>query len=511
MIAAIKKLLRQWNRQRLARRQLGKARQYKARLDLAQRRHQLGNGIAGPFPVIAWGVLTHMATTAEQARCLRGIATASAQARGQANSLVLTGDTHHVMMTEAFKTGCGAYIAVDARGAPHPDALTALLQMHMAADGAALIDATIFPQQHPKSFEPNTYDTPWVQRVCMLIPRTLYEQTLGFDPSLPAPQADIALSERARALGFKVKTCPAALYFMTPEASSPAADTKSTGRLSVVCRFHDVRRLSELKRAVFSVACSAYPDIELLIVTQNFTAADIVVVQRAVAAIAQLAQNPPSVQIVNHPCTPGKDARTELLNLGVVRSTGRYLAFLDHDDVIYPEAYGLLIGELAQTQVGIAFGGIVTKHFECFDEVSQLRHTDPLNQQGSLSALFKMNCCPIHSYVIDKSRISAHDLRFDEQLVRYEDYEFLLRICAHHLSSFKHYRTAIGDYYMKDDGSNSTLYLASSASSANQAMWMEAKSRITQRKQEIHLNSAVLEQLKLASPLNPMSIADYNA
>ncbi|MBC7617689.1 MAG: glycosyltransferase, partial [Candidatus Saccharibacteria bacterium] len=368
MIAKVKQLLRQWNRKRLAKRQLGRARQHKASIDLVQRRRQLGNGIAGPFPRIAWGVLTSEATLTEQARCLRGIAIASSQTPGQANSQVFTGNAHNAMMADAFGAGCEAYIAVDARGTPHPDALTALLQMHLAANSSALIDAILFPQSYPKSFDANSYNTAWAQRACMLVPRALYEQTQGFDTSRPEQQADIALSARAKALGFKVKTCPAALYFMAPD--SPATGARSsTDRVSVVCRFHDVRRIGELKRAVLTVACSTYPDIELLIVTQNFDEADIAAVQRVINPIAELAQNPLKLQIVNHPCAPGKDARTELLNLGMARSTGRYLAFLDHDDTIYPQAYGLLIGELEQANAGIAFGGIITKHFECFDEV----------------------------------------------------------------------------------------------------------------------------------------------
>src|SRR5690606_29909323 len=142
--------------------------------------------ITGPFPRVAWGVLTSGATPAEQARCLRSIAMASAQTPGQADSAVLTSNAHQTMMAEAFGAGCEAYIALDARGALHPDALTALLQMHMAAEGAALIDATLFPQQHPKPFDSNSYDTPWTQRACMLVPRPLYEQARGpFDDAMP--------------------------------------------------------------------------------------------------------------------------------------------------------------------------------------------------------------------------------------------------------------------------------------------------------------------------------------
>lgn len=510
MITQFKQWLRRWNRQRLANRQLEKARQHKASINLAQRRQNLGSTIAGPLPRIAWGILIGDASTDEQARCHHSVTTACAITPGLADSLVLTGDDHQAMMADAFAAACDVYIALNARGALHPDALTALLQMHMAANGSALIDATLFPRQHPKSFDANSYDTPWAHHACVLIPRSLFERTRGFDSSKPTQHIEIDWSKQAKTVGFQIKTCPTALFFMPSD--QPAADKLgTTDRLSIVCRFHDASRISELKRAVFSVACSTYPDIELLIVTQNFDSSEVANVRNAIAPIAEPSQTPPSIRLINHPCAADKDARTELLNLGIAQATGRYLAFLDHDDVIYPEAYELLIGELIHAQVAIAFGGIITKHFECFDQVIQLRKSDPLNQQGSLSALFAMNCCPIHSYVIDKHRVTADDLKFDEQLVRYEDYEFLLRICAHHTSSFKHHRTAVGDYYMKDDGSNSTLYLSSSQSSTNQMLWLEAKKRVTQRKAEIFLSPEVLAQLNISDTRNPLSISEHKS
>jgi hypothetical protein len=58
--------------------------------------------------------------------------------------------------------GKGAlYLAVDPRGFFDPDCITALLRMSQAAGHQALIEATAFPREHPKAYDPDNFDTAW--------------------------------------------------------------------------------------------------------------------------------------------------------------------------------------------------------------------------------------------------------------------------------------------------------------------------------------------------------------
>ena len=77
--------------------------------------------------------------------------------------------------------------------------------------------------------------------------------------------------------------------------------------------------------------------------------------------------------------------------------------------------------------------------------------------------LFRANFCPLHSYVLDRSRIDPWDLAFDPTLSWEEDYDLLLRICAKYPSDFSLVTTQIGEYYFKTDDSNPTGLVLSDA------------------------------------------------
>lgn len=122
------------------------------------------------------------------------------------------GAAHNRLMAEAFGRGADMYIAANPDGAFHPDAITALTQMMKAHQGRALIEAIQFPAEHPKPYDPFTFETPWVSGACLAIPRCIFEELGGFDDSFFMYCEDVDLAWRARASGFPVRICPQALF-----------------------------------------------------------------------------------------------------------------------------------------------------------------------------------------------------------------------------------------------------------------------------------------------------------
>ncbi len=122
------------------------------------------------------------------------------------------GKGHNRLMREAFANGADIYIAANPDGAFHPDAIGALVQMMQAYDGKALIEAIQFPDEHPKNYDPFTFETAWVSGACVAIPKELYESLGGFDESFFMYCEDVDLSWRAKANGFALRICPRALF-----------------------------------------------------------------------------------------------------------------------------------------------------------------------------------------------------------------------------------------------------------------------------------------------------------
>jgi GT2 family glycosyltransferase/SAM-dependent methyltransferase len=203
---------------------------------VAQRvqRRALGTLVPRPWLSIAVGVVTYNNRAAELNRCIASARAALARAGGAGRILLVDngapsalpegveqletagnvgfGAAHNRLMKAAFDDGADLYVPTNPDGAYHPDCLGAIARMHVAHGGQALIEACQFPAEHPKVYDPVTFETAWASGACLAIPRVLYETVGGFDDIFFMYCEDVDLSWRARANGFAVLLNPTALF-----------------------------------------------------------------------------------------------------------------------------------------------------------------------------------------------------------------------------------------------------------------------------------------------------------
>jgi glycosyltransferase involved in cell wall biosynthesis len=278
-----------------------------------------------------------------------------------------------------------------------------------------------------------------------------------------------------------------------------------TDTLDVIVRFHDVRRLRELDRAIFSIVTQTYRPIHVLLVLQRFSPEEVLATREA---LSQLLKIDPElrVTILNWEEKEPADGRSALLNHGIHHAQGRYLAFLDYDDVLYPEAYARLTERLRATQAAVAFGGIYVSEVDVFETFLHLKGKRFPFTGSNIIDLLTRNFCPIHSFVLDRSIISPQHLFFEPLMNKAEDYDFLIRICAQYPSDFGLVKTYIGTYYWKNDGSNSIL-TGESPRSPELSAWEDAESFLEGRRRTTPVSADVQRNLGLG-PVPHLTVRD---
>ncbi len=276
--------------------------------------------------------------------------------------------------------------------------------------------------------------------------------------------------------------------------------------LDVIVRFHDPERIAELDRCLFSLAMQDYAPLSIHLMCQRFAPPMLQRVADTIATTMSLSTGA-DLTIRNFSADEPADARAALLNAGIACTRGRYLAFVDYDDVIHPPAYQRLIQELAGTGYAIAFGTVAAKFVECRQHASFTRDRSLQYAGNRLEHLFDDNFCPIHSFVLDRHKIALEDLTFDEGLAAQEDYDLLLRICAKYRSSMRAIGTVVGDYYFKDDGSNTTPVGASATCEKRQA-WDRARAEIAGRKHKLTVSLDVQRSMGLTVLSPDRTVAD---
>lgn len=133
------------------------------------------------------------------------------------------GVAHNQLMARAFaEPGVGHYVCVNPDAVLHPDCVRELVAEAERHPRTGLVEARMFPAEHPKPYHPVSHETPWCSGCVLLITRELYEAERGFDERFFMYCEDVDLSWRARAVGFSTHVAPAALahhYTVTREVS----------------------------------------------------------------------------------------------------------------------------------------------------------------------------------------------------------------------------------------------------------------------------------------------------
>lgn len=294
--------------------------------------------------------------------------------------------------------------------------------------------------------------------------------------------------------------------------------------ISTIIRIHDESGFWQLEYALQSLADQEYKNIQMIVCAQNASKSFTSKIAQHISKIWQepLAQSTHEDQIsigrhiVCSVSVPNKaDGRCLLLKKGIFLASGRYLAFLDYDDVMYPKAYSHLIKQLSTSHTALAAGGCIKaicridigpenkKNIWISSKEAFLEN----NVQKQQWDLFYGNFLPIHSYLIDLSIVPKQMLKFREDIPLFEDYQMLIHLACQFKFDLGLLGVPICEYRLRLDGSNSVVFGKHDPEKTTK--WLEAQSYIEKLKEELtvtlsakELSDLIQERELLKSQLN---------
>ena len=254
--------------------------------------------------------------------------------------------------------------------------------------------------------------------------------------------------------------------------------------ITVLTRFHDARKIAKLDTMLFSLLGQDDVVINSIILGQNIADDD---VPELISLCRKYSQQGLETTFRNEILLPvTADHRAEILNRGIDCIESRYLAFLDYDDVVYPNCYIRLIKRLRDTHCAVAFGGVLRADQMTINGVRHTISKEHVYKDLPKARFFIDNQYPIHSYVVDLTRVDRRDVYFDVGSTRNEDYAFLYRLLSKYYFDNVECSRAVCEYCIDICGDNTVLSYRSDptsqqawASGADYMSRVKAANRIT--------------------------------
>jgi glycosyltransferase involved in cell wall biosynthesis len=145
---------------------------------------------------------------------------------------------------------------------------------------------------------------------------------------------------------------------------------------------------------------------------------------------------------INYLCHKHSQGRTSAINTGLGIAKGKWIGYLDDDDILYPWHFEALM-QATDNSSKVIFSDHNKALFECSDDLFPIRLVGAPIWNYNRQELLVQNFIPVHSYIHMHKCIDQIGL-WNENLDRLEDYEFLIRLS--NLSDFHHVRKVTCEY-----------------------------------------------------------------
>lgn len=242
-------------------------------------------------------------------------------------------------------------------------------------------------------------------------------------------------------------------------ASKENISEGSSPQISTIMRFHRQGSLAMLTNALLSLMTQADCRVRLNLAVQDLDTQDMARLNAELAQIPWSAGCDPIIRSY-HSTQSNPDLRSLMLNETLKAVGSGYVAFLDYDDVLFPEAYRGLVGQLEKSGKNASFARVYKTRVDA--RTGMILKRDKTYEYGfSYEEFIKLNHAPLHSFMLNLDKIDLSTIHYYEDMKFMEDYYLTLQLFSQKNTDWVSLRNDnyIGDYIHRTGGASNTLAL----------------------------------------------------
>ena len=257
--------------------------------------------------------------------------------------------------------------------------------------------------------------------------------------------------------GYKV-ACEAAC-FRLPLASAKTLGETKIPLISTIMRFHRQGSLAMLTNALLSLVTQVDCRIKLSLAVQDLQAQDMAHLRAELACIPWSTGCEPIITCY-HSTESNPDLRSLMLNETLKAVGSGYAAFLDYDDILFPDAYRSLVRQLEKSGKNASFARVYKTLVDA--HTGMILQREKTYEYGfSYDEFIKLNHAPLHSFMLNLDRTDLSTVHHHDNMKFMEDYYLTLQLFSPTDTDWAslHHCNFIGDYIHRTGSTSNTLAL----------------------------------------------------
>lgn len=149
-----------------------------------------------------------------------------------------------------------------------------------------------------------------------------------------------------------------------------------------------------------------------------------------------------NINYIRHPAQKG---RASALNTGIKNSRGQYIAFLDDNDIYYPNHLMILVKHLLESNCKVAYTSVISKTYKngltC--ELELVNEGESFDDDFDRNKILYEKYIPFIGVMVDRGVVEKIGY-FDEEMKIHEDWDYWIRVSRFY--NFVHIKETTAEY-----------------------------------------------------------------